>query len=70
MSREEEYRKFLEELVQGAVNSGGNFTNGTCCCGVDVEAHGYKAGHSPVDSGQLWFWELIKEIDSKLREKP
>ena len=34
-----------------------------CCCGSDMNAHGWWDGHSPVSS---WDWALTCYLDSRM----
>lgn len=40
----------------------GKFSTGVCCCGSNVDSHGFYDGHSPVDEGDRYAALLIQDI--------
>lgn len=68
MTREQKYKELLERFLGCALSSGGNFTTGVCCCGSDVKNHGFWDGHYPVDSGEYWFSDFVKEVEKELKD--
>lgn len=48
----------------------GDFDTGICCCGDDVDKHGFGDGHSPVDEGGYYALGVMQRIDAALQAKP
>lgn len=60
----------LRQLVNQAESIFTNctVTNGTCCCGEDMENHSMAAGHSPVDQGGYQVDRWLKEARALTKE--
>lgn len=54
-------RKAFEDFVDAIERAPISWETGVCCCGNDVDKHGWGDGHSPVDEG-IYF--ITKSIES------
>lgn len=63
----DEVRRLREALERAryAVERG-EYATGCCCCGSSVASHGLGDGHSPVDEGDYFKLNVLKDIDAAL----
>lgn len=62
----DEVREALER-ARYAVERG-EYATGCCCCGNSVASHGLGDGHSPVDEGDYFKLNVLKDIDAALTQ--
>jgi hypothetical protein len=50
----------------------GNFKEGVCMCGDDMDHHSHPmhSGHSPVDVGEYFQYNLIQELKEIMKPNP
>lgn len=67
----DEVRRLREALEHAryAVERG-EYATGCCCCGNSVASHGLGDGHSPVDEGDYFKLNVLKDIDAALTQSP
>lgn len=56
------FSKFVSAIKRAPIS----WETGVCCCGSDVVGHGFGDGHSPVDEGEYFISEAIKEAEAAL----